>query len=432
MNDLPKLTKLKEHLERTSNPNKLVQALAIYEAVTDIGKIILNLTTISLSIHSPDNYTNRRNIYAFLEWVKTQNIKGTAKELMLNEEWMDGWSNVVSNSDSKRYFIYKNRLFWYEFSNETLRSNTLAHSNEMKLIITGLTRNIKLLHEMSNECMYKRKRDEINNYIWNSEWKEIGTVVPRLMKTVALKKDIKEKILKELQDFKAKREWYLENGIPHKFSILLEGPSGSGKTSLSRAIATYLNYNLYSINIQQMTDNSLLTALTSTIKGKSIVLVEDFEKATCVQKSYKEPKVKILNDNTTGELNLENKQNLPENESIKNNASEEINLLTGGLTRTGYLNAIDGAITLDDIIIIFSSNDISNIDEAVLRDGRMDLKIRIGELSDTDIKDFIKDMVDIEVTDKIFKPMMGSKLSKLFRNNCWDSDKFIESIPTII
>lgn len=429
-----KIATIKESLEKVDNPSRLTRWLGYYETCQEILGLIKKHTTTSIYIHSPDPYTNRKNIYGFLDWVVKQNILGKSTNLMLTEEWQStvGYFSKLANSDRKRYFFYKGKLFWYEFDNEILRSSTLSYGSDMRLTITGLTRDLKYLREMAEEFMHKRKSDKAISYTWDAgKWNECGEIVPRPLKTVALKKSIKEEIIKEIELFLSRRDWYIENGIPYKLNILLEGPSGSGKTSLARAICTYFNFNLYCLNINNVTDITLPNALNSVIKQRSIVLVEDFEKAKAVKsrKGKQKTIVDAMNadkasETKTGHLVTTNTPSTAE-EGLKEVLEE-----FSSLTMSGFLNAVDGAIPLDGVISIYSSNDISDVDTAVLRGGRIDLKYRIGELEDEDIKDFILDMTNIKISDAVmFKPIMGYNLSELFRKNCEDTSKFIDSIP---
>jgi len=91
-----KLDILKRDVLKTANENPLVRAVGIYESIQDITKIAIEHLTVSITVSSPDAYTNRRNIYSFLEWVSKQDLRGINKTLMLNEDWTDkGWKNLL-------------------------------------------------------------------------------------------------------------------------------------------------------------------------------------------------------------------------------------------------------------------------------------------------------------------------------------------------
>ncbi len=426
---------LKRDVASATNENPLVRAVGIYESLHDIAKIATEHLTVSITISSPESFTNRRNIYSFLEWVAKQDLRGINKTLMLNEDWADtGWKNIISPSDKRRFFYYKKRLCWYTFARETVRSSNLAIGSDMSITIRTFGFDTVILKQMAEEFMFKRKDGEINNHVWGGgKWEERGKVIPRSFRTVALNKTIKEQLINAIVNFKAHRDWYLANGIPHKFSILLEGPSGSGKTSIGRALATYFNYHLYLVNIEQMSDSTFSTALTSVHKGTSIIFIEDFEKSPAVWRT--DGKKEVVTDDVASTPPVK-KTTTIKTRKVEEQTGDDVPkatdlLLSSGLTRTGYLNAIDGAIPLDDVILIFSSNDITNVDGAVLRDGRMDLKIRIAELTDEDIKDFVNDMTNLShLCDEVeFKPIMGNHLSKLFRENANFPIEFVNSIP---
>ena len=47
----------------------------------------------------------------------------------------------------------------------------------------------------------------------------------------------KDELMKKIQFFSENESWYVENGIPYMFGLLLHGEPGCGKTSTIKAIA---------------------------------------------------------------------------------------------------------------------------------------------------------------------------------------------------
>lgn len=64
---------------------------------------------------------------------------------------------------------------------------------------------------------------------------------------------------------------------------------------------------------------------------------------------------------------------------IDNNDGENKELKTCA-TLSGFLNVTDGFIKLDNVLTIISTNYIDRIDDAVLRHGRIDLKIELKKM----------------------------------------------------
>ena len=103
---------------------------------------------------------------------------------------------------------------------------------------------------------------------------------PKTMNDVFINNTDKQRIIKSLDNFKNKRNWYLENGIPYHFGILLYGPPGTGKTTLARAIGNYLKARQYiftgdSINMLPRALNEQMLCVSPT--QLRCVIVEDID-----------------------------------------------------------------------------------------------------------------------------------------------------------
>ncbi|TMW88418.1 hypothetical protein EJD97_018590 [Solanum chilense] len=153
--------------------------------------------------------------------------------------------------------------------------------------------------------------------------------------TIAMESDQKDMILKDLERFMTRKEYYRKVGKAWKRGYLLFGPPGTGKSSLIAAIANYLNFDIYDLELTAVTRNSDLRKLLITTTSKSILVIEDID------------------------CTIDLKANL--------------------VTLSGLLNFIDGLWSScgDERIIIFTTNHIEKLDPALLRPGRMDVHIHM-------------------------------------------------------
>jgi chaperone BCS1 len=178
------------------------------------------------------------------------------------------------------------------------------------------------------------------------EWKPFGDPRrKRPLESVILDENVKDTIVGDVKEWLQSQQWYVDRGIPYRRGYLLYGPPGSGKSSFIQALAGELDFSLANINLSEtgMTDDKL-ALLLSKLPPKTILLLEDADAAFTNRR----------------EKNLEG---------------------YGGQTVTfsGLLNALDGVAAGEERIAFLTTNHIDRLDEALIRPGRVDMTVRIGE-----------------------------------------------------
>ncbi|GMF95464.1 unnamed protein product [[Candida] boidinii] len=116
---------------------------------------------------------------------------------------------------------------------------------------------------------------------WGQDWRPFGQPrKKRLLESVILDHNIKEEIVKDVEEFLSSGKWYYDRGIPYRRGYLLYGPPGSGKTSFIQALAGHLDYNIAILNISEpnLTDDRL-AYLMNNIPERTILLLEDIDAA---------------------------------------------------------------------------------------------------------------------------------------------------------
>ncbi|XP_009632017.1 AAA-ATPase At3g50940-like [Nicotiana tomentosiformis] len=177
---------------------------------------------------------------------------------------------------------------------------------------------------------------------------------PATFETLAMDSELKDKILKDLDRFVKRKDYYRKVGKAWKRGYLLYGPPGTGKSSLIAAMANYLNFDIYDLELTELMRNSDLRRLLVATANKSILVVEDIDCTIDLQN------------------NLANRAN----DSPSNGANQQ----ESKVTLSGLLNFIDGLWSScgDERIIIFTTNHIEKLDPALLRPGRMDMHIHMS------------------------------------------------------
>lgn len=197
-------------------------------------------------------------------------------------------------------------------------------------------------------CVSKMSTEpkSVKAFTWNNmnkSWASINNILRRDVDTVFMNPSMKDNLFKRLELFFADRDDYINYSMIYKYNILLHGKYGSGKTSLCNAIATKYDMNLYLINTSYFgSDNEFVFAM-NMIAPSSLVLFEDIDCSFTDRKLF---------------------------DVRKNN-----------ITLTALLNYLDGMNSKQGIINILTANTLDNIDDAMLRSKRIDLRLEFKELT---------------------------------------------------
>lgn len=186
--------------------------------------------------------------------------------------------------------------------------------------------------------------------------------------------DADEKLLKKSLDaFVSKRNWYIEHNIGYHFGILLYGVPGSGKSSLAQAISEYINARTIIVpgdNLMDIPDQvfrGFIPSDTNGINKFQTLIVEDVDCGLTVDASMKR---------MIGAIGYDSKDN------------KDIDKRTNSLA--SVLNQLDGINSLSNTVYVFTTNYIDKLDPALIRPGRIDLKIEIGYVTTETFNKFAK------------------------------------------
>jgi len=175
--------------------------------------------------------------------------------------------------------------------------------------------------------------------------------------------DDKEEILDELQAFREAKDYYTKVGKPWKRGYLLYGPPGTGKSTMIAAMANFLDYDVYDLELTAVKNNTELRKLFIETNGKSIIVIEDIDCSLDLTGKRKKKK-KVKDEGKDGGDKKE--EDKLEKEEDKAGGSK--------VTLSGVLNFIDGLWSAcgGERIIVFTTNHLEKLDLVLIQRGRMD------------------------------------------------------------
>ena len=234
----------------------------------------------------------------------------------------------------------------------------------------------------------------------------------------------KSDILSQINFFIENKDYYIKRGIPYTLGLLFYGEPGTGKTSFIKALANKLSRHIIEIPLKKIRScESLYEAFyTQNLTGLSlkfnekIIVLEDIDAMDDLVKRRVSPVNPIENtsvlgseDTGAGDDDGEMCKNQVDLSSLfssflKNpKAAPRIK----DISLSFLLNLIEGILEMDGRIIIMTTNHIDKIDPALIRPGRIDMKIHFKLLSTKDINDMVKFYIPM------WKPLKLKKTLKL-------------------
>ena len=186
------------------------------------------------------------------------------------------------------------------------------------------------------------------------EWRPFGQ--PKALRpfdSVILAEGLGERIADDVREFLNSGDWYKSRGIPYRRGYLLEGPPGCGKSSYVMAVAGLLKYGIAVINLADpaLSDDRLVHLLAH-LPPECLLLLEDVDAA----------------------ISGESATNIEPTRGYRR------------LSFSGLLNALDGVVSSDERIIFMTTNKIDTLPPALIRPGRVDLRVHVGLASSEQLR----------------------------------------------
>jgi len=305
------------------------------------SKIIKNLQQY-ISYSFTVTSVNEIAYQGIMNWIFSLNSSSIAKHTNL-----ENYNDIsIVTLDYGTFFIIKDRSIVRILKEEIKEKNYLIN----KISITIYSFNTLLYDNMLTQMKELSDVNKLRVFPNKSYW-ESQRIEKRYFNSIFLTDDKMNIIKTRIANWNSlsTKQLYKDIGVTYKLGILLYGIPGTGKTSLCKAIASELNYDLHIISLNSYENEEELITRVTRVKKNSVILFEDID---CYQD--------IVQDRT---------------ENTKN--SRGINLST-------LLNIFDGIISPEGIIFVATTNHIDRIDNALLRNGRFDIKIALENFQKED------------------------------------------------
>ena len=210
-------------------------------------------------------------------------------------------------------------------------------------------------------CHIKRAGVQSRLYMYNDGWEYVEGYSPRALDSVVLELGEKEHLLEDVSQFRNSKKRYERLGVPYHRGYLFYGPPGTGKTSLVSALAAHFGLSLYTLNLADFSDRSLMNAVNQ-VPRNSVLLFEDID---CMHGSRSRTGFDPVG------------QNVAARPGTKENVSPQT-----GITLSGLLNVLDGFYAPTGVLFVMTTNHVEKLDQALLRPGRIDYKLCLGKATD--------------------------------------------------
>ncbi|XAR63383.1 hypothetical protein NMG60_11023296 [Bertholletia excelsa] len=328
----------------------------------------------------------------------------------------------ISTTVAPNHFVYDtfagHRLTWTHLvetiqdSAEEKRSFTLKlPKRHRQSILTSYLDHVTARAEEFERVSRERRLFTNNGH---GGWSSVPFSHPATFEALALEPELKKQLMDDLTAFSQGREFYHKIGRAWKRGYLLHGPPGSGKSSLIAAMANFLCYDVYDLELTKVSDNSELRALLIQTTKRSIIVIEDIDCS-----------MELTGDRLT------------KRGARKEGHGDD----DGRVTLSGLLNFTDGLWSGcgEERIIVFTTNYRDNVDPALIRCGRMDVHVSLGTCGEHAFRAMVKNYLGVDthalfdVADSCIRSggaLTPAQIGEILMRNRQDSNVAIKSVVT--
>ncbi|KAF9625526.1 hypothetical protein IFM89_023837 [Coptis chinensis] len=316
-----------------------------------------------------------------------KNSKNLSLSMDDNEEVIDEYKGAQFWWASHKTMSDKQTLSFYPTDADDNRYYMLTFHKRHRGLVTDSYMNHVLEEGKAIGVKNRLRKLYTNNpsdnwYGYNkSVWSHVLFRHPSTFRTLAMDAEKKKEIIADLTSFSKGRDYYEKIGKAWKRGYLLYGPPGTGKSTMIAAIANFLDYDIYDLELTTVKNNTDLRKLLIETSNKSVIVIEDID---CSLDLTGQRKKKTKEK--------EKKDPIPKKDKEGNSDGDS------KVTLSGLLNFIDGLWSAcgEERIIIFTTNYKDKLDPALVRRGRMDKHIEMSYCTFGAFKVLAKNYLDLD------------------------------------
>lgn len=339
----------------------------IGDGVNSIGKIITSQFVYSIS----SNY--------FTAYIDTEILRHYFPHIPYgiheNENGTTGYEPPTMQGDYYDWFIYKGTPIVLHLRATPIKddgSGNMVHHIEFQTI--RMKKHMKHLRSF-----YKKLAKDTRSFWDNNPDRKMEIarsqrgilcrdIPDRNFDNVFIPKVQQDEIVETLSKFVQSRDWYKDHRIPYHFGLILHGEPGTGKSSVIQAVMNSIDCDILYIDAADVDQffgsnggyNPILAH--GNTKRPLMVIVEDID--TVESTHHRDPGIGF---------------------SSRDKGEKTSREILGTM-----LNFMDGIIAPSNVIYVFTTNHIEEIDPALIRPGRIDMTIHIDYVCNETFDRFLK------------------------------------------
>lgn len=312
------------------------------------------------------------------------------------------------------------------------------HLYSYKTSVPAIKNYIKTMNKQYSQYLEEKRRGKLFVYTLNNTevnngddddtvggWRETPHETMKSFENIFF--EGKREVINKIKFFTENKEWYRRNGVPYTLGIALYGLPGTGKTSFIKSLATFLNRHIISISLSRIktkkqlydfyyeTQYSNANDKHSLGFDKKIIVFEDIDCVGDIVLKRNPARESKCDDGRGGDIdsiddNTDVDEFVDASSTVKNTPEGKIKREIAKATKY-VLKKISGDdtgkngplmnthnqpdnIMLDDIlnlwdgirentgrIMIITTNHYNKLDPALIRPGRIDIALNLGNAS---------------------------------------------------